>query len=89
MRRLVGGVLSGTPNYEEMSPELAAAVRQQLPQTQTVLARLGPVVSVEFLGVGNQGWDAYQLKHEHGVSQVKIMLNSKGIITGALQTFGP
>jgi bla regulator protein BlaR1 len=88
-RRLVAGVATGNPNYDEMSPALADAVRKQLPKLQPWLADLGPVVSVQFVGVGNQGWDVYTLKHEHGSSQLRIVLDARGIITGALSSAGP
>jgi bla regulator protein blaR1 len=88
-RRLIAGVASGNPNYEEMSPALAEAVRKQLPKLQPWLADLGPIASVQFVGVGNQGWDVYALKHEHGSSQLRIILDARGIITGALSSAGP
>jgi hypothetical protein len=72
-----------------MSPALADAVRKQLPKLQPWLADLGPIVSVQFVGVGNQGWDVYTLKHEHGSSQLRIVLDARGIITGALSSAGP
>jgi beta-lactamase regulating signal transducer with metallopeptidase domain len=89
VRRMVESIAAGKPNYEEMSPVLAEAVRNQLPRHQETLARLGPVISIEFRGVGNQGWDIYDLRHEHGSSQLRIALNSEGIITGALSSVGP
>jgi hypothetical protein len=88
-RRLVAGVATGNPNYDEMSPALADAVRKQLPKLQPWLADLGPIVSVQFIGVGNQGWDIYSIKHEHGSSQLRIALDGSGIITGALSSAGP
>jgi hypothetical protein len=42
-----------------------------------------------FQGVGNQGWDLYLVRHEHGTSQVRILLGANGIINGALITAGP
>lgn len=88
VHRLIAGVANGKPNYEEMTPELAEGVRKEMPKLQSGLKKLGPVVSVQFVGVGNYGWDVYQLKHEHGTSHVRIMMNSQGIITGALSTEG-
>jgi len=89
VRHLISGVADGKPDYDEMSPDLADAVRKQLPQMQSANAVLGPVVSIKFMGVGNQGWDIYQLAHEHGASQVRIALDSNGIIIGALPSMGP
>jgi hypothetical protein len=89
VRILLAGEASGKPDYDRMSPELATAVRQQLSNVQANLAPLGPVLAVEFVSVGAQGWDTYMIKHEHGVSQVRIILNDKGIIVGAYHTTGP
>jgi hypothetical protein len=89
VRELVGWIASGEPDYTRMTPELADAMRKALPQLQQSLTILGPVVAVQFIGVGSQGWDLYQLKHERGMSQVRVILNSSGVISGALLTPGP
>lgn len=89
LRRLIEGISTGKPNFAEMSPALADATRQQLPHLSVLIAHLGPVQSVEFRGVGNQGWDLYDVRQEHGSSQWRISLGADGIITGALVTAGP
>lgn len=89
LRRLMEGISTGKPNFAEMSPKLADATRQQLPRLEAAMAHLGSVESVEFRGVGNQGWDIYEVKQEHGSSQWRIALGPDGIITGALVTAGP
>jgi hypothetical protein len=89
LRRLIEGISTGKPNFAEMSPALADATRQQLPQLAAAMAHLGTVQSVEFRGVGNQGWDIYDVRQEHGSSQWRIALGADGIITGALVTAGP
>jgi bla regulator protein BlaR1 len=47
------------------------------------------VGAVQFIGVGNQGWDVYQARHESGMSIWRIHLAANGIIDGALVTSGP
>jgi hypothetical protein len=89
LRRLMEGIRTGNPNFSEMSPALANATRQQLPRLEASMAHLGAVQSVEFHGVGNQGWDIYDVKQENGSSQWRIALGPDGIITGALVTAGP
>jgi hypothetical protein len=89
LRRLIAGIVSGKPNYGEMSPELAEATRQQLSMLQPGIAGLGAVRSVAFQGVGNAGWDIYAVEQEHGSTQWRIALRSDGIISGALVTMGP
>jgi len=89
LRRLIAGVVSGQPNYDEMGPELAQATHQQLAQLQAGIGSMGAVQSVEFRGVGNAGWDVYEVKQERGSSQWRIALGSNGLITGALVSAGP
>ena len=89
VRLLLAGIALGKPNYDQMGPELASATQAQLPQLQSGLKALGAVQSVVFQGVGNQGWDLYLVRHEHGTSQVRILLGANGIINGALITAGP
>jgi bla regulator protein BlaR1 len=89
LRRLMEGIRTGKPNFAEMSPALANATRQQLPQLEAALTHLGAVQLIKFRGVGNQGWDIYDVKQEHGSSQWRIALGADGIITGALVSAGP
>lgn len=89
LRRLVDGVISGKPNYDEMSPALAEATRHQLPNLQPYLAQLGAVQSVKFLGVSPQGEDVYTVRQENGASHWRITLDSKGTISMAMVTLGP
>jgi hypothetical protein len=39
--------------------------------------------------VGNQGWDAYDVKQERGSMQWRIALSSDGKIAGAFVSAGP
>lgn len=89
IRRLYAGLLSGKPNYDEMGPELAAATRKQFTGLTTAAQHLGPIESMQFRGVGNQGWDVYDVHHQNGVSTMRVMLSSDGKIQGALFTAGP
>jgi Glyoxalase superfamily protein/Domain of unknown function (DUF3471) len=89
LRRLIDGLISGKPNYDEMSPLLAEATRQQLPNLQSGLAELRTVQSLIFLGVGAQGEDVYSVRHENGASHWRIALDSDGTISTAWVTQGP
>jgi bla regulator protein blaR1 len=89
LRKLIDGTMSGSPNYSEMSPELQDATREQLPRIEEGLNQAGAIESVRFVGVGNQGWDIYQVTHESGSSTWRIHLSSAGIIDGALVSMGP
>ena len=89
LRRLIDGIISGKPNYDEMLSGLAEATRHQLPALQSGLAELGAVESVRFLGVGPQGDDVYSVRHENGASHWRISLDPNGKISTAWVTPGP
>jgi hypothetical protein len=89
LHRLIDGIISGEPRYDEMDVALAEATRHQLPNLQRYLAELDAVRSVRFLGVGGQGEDVYTVRHENGASHWRIALDSKGKISTAWVTQGP
>src|SRR5579871_1234502 len=70
VERLVKGLIGGEPNYDEMHPALAHLAKLQLHRLHTAAAHLGAIKSIEFQGVGSQGWDVYDVHHEHGTSRV-------------------
>jgi hypothetical protein len=89
LRRLIEGIISGKPDYNEMSTGLAEATRHQLATLQTGLAELSAVQSVRFLGVGAQGEDVYSVRHDNGASHWRIALDSTGKISTAWVSPGP
>ncbi|MFM0373553.1 M56 family metallopeptidase [Paraburkholderia aspalathi] len=89
LRRHIDGLQVGNPIYSEMSPDLQQATREQLPRLKEDLNRIGPVESVRFVGVGNQGWDIYQVTHDSGSSTWRIHLADNGVIDGLLVQVGP
>jgi hypothetical protein len=80
LRRLSEGIQAGSPPYEEMSSQMAHVVRQQLPQLQAIATYLGPIRSIEFRGVGSEGWDVYDLHRERGSGRWRILLSADGKI---------
>jgi hypothetical protein len=89
LRRLIESTASGTPNYDDMSPMLADLVRKQLPRLQPGLAFLGPVQSLQFIGIGAQGQNVFSVKHANGASHWQISLDASGKIVMATVTQGP
>jgi hypothetical protein len=88
LRRLIEGIQSGSPNYSEMSPQLAGGTRTMLKSFQSTEQTAGPIQSIEFKGVSSTGWDQYQVTHAHGAANWQIALNDKGVIVGALAQEG-
>jgi hypothetical protein len=84
LRRLIEGILSGSPNYSEMSLQLAGGTRALLQNFQSTMRPLGPIQSINFKGVTKAGWDEYLVKHAHGDEGWQIALDDKGVIVGAV-----
>ena len=51
LRQYIEAVGRGEPNYDRMTPEVAAQTRQQLPLDQAILTRLGALRALSFRGV--------------------------------------
>jgi DNA-binding transcriptional MerR regulator len=83
LRRLVEGIEAGNPPYGEMISQLEQIVRKQLPGLQLVASYLGTIQSLEFRGVGTEGWDQYDVHGELGSSRWRILLSADGKIASA------
>jgi hypothetical protein len=66
LRHYIDSLATGRPNYEEMSPQLAASVRQQLPKIMAIVARLGGFRSLTYTGTDADGSDVYEAAFDHG-----------------------
>jgi CubicO group peptidase (beta-lactamase class C family) len=82
LRGLIEGLLSGQPNYDAMSPQLATATRTQLAQLQALVKPRGALQSLTFKGVGPAGADIYHVKFENGTFEYRIGLGPDGKIAG-------
>ncbi|MGV7241494.1 M56 family metallopeptidase [Caballeronia sp. M23-90] len=89
LRLNIDGIQSGSPPYSDMSPLLQDATREQLPMLKEDMGRLGPIERIEFIGVGNVGWDIYQVTHDAGSSTWRIHLADNGIVDGLQVQVGP
>jgi CubicO group peptidase (beta-lactamase class C family) len=83
VRTLVGALQTGKPNYEKMSPDLADATRQQLPDLHQMIVEKGALQSVLFKGVGPGGADIYQVNFEKGSIDYRVWLEADGKIESA------
>ena len=88
LSRLVDGIVSGKPNTDDMRSGLATAVDHRLSKLQSLVAPLGTVQSVQYLGVDNQGSDVYTVEQQHGVSHWRVALDATGLLSGAMVTPG-
>jgi beta-lactamase regulating signal transducer with metallopeptidase domain len=82
LRKTIEALVSGTPNYGDMTEPLRRVVREQKPAMDPFLAKLGAVQTVEFRGVSDAGADKYLVTHQSGKqSQWLIQLRSDGRIS--------
>ncbi len=82
LRRDINEMLHGTPQYEHMAAGLAGAVRQQLPQLQTIFGGLGPVQSISFRRVEPDGSNVYDIKFANGNTEWHVLLGADGKVEG-------
>jgi beta-lactamase regulating signal transducer with metallopeptidase domain len=83
--KALGLILSDTDSAQGMSQTLLQVRARQKPQREKYLAMLGPVTSYKFAGVNNQGWDKYSVSHQHGTEDIAFVLDSHGVIVGAMR----
>jgi CubicO group peptidase (beta-lactamase class C family) len=70
----------GVPNYENMAPQLADAVRSQ-PGARETVARLGALQNIVYKGPGPMpGVDVYEVTSDHGFTEWHVGLAPDGKI---------
>ena len=90
IRSLVAGLKSGSPEYEKLSPQFAAVVRQDLAMTHEMFRTLGELQSMTYRGRGERGDDAYNLTFVHGDVIMSAALDADGrMVGGLLNMAGP
>jgi hypothetical protein len=85
LRKMAGAMVAGTPNYEDMAPHIANAVKQQYPHMGPGMKTLGAPQSVQFVRVGEGGWDVYRVKYANGGTLMwRMGLDASGKVSYAL-----
>jgi hypothetical protein len=74
LRRTIDEIARDTPNYDLMTPEVVAAVREFEDMLQRQLSSLGTFESVRFLSTTARGDDAYLVIFDKGVTIWEIGL---------------
>jgi CubicO group peptidase (beta-lactamase class C family) len=80
VRRIIGELRLGKPNYDLMSSALARETRRQITQQQATIAQLGALQSLTFKGVGPAGPNIYLATFENGSLEWRIWLNLDGSV---------
>ncbi|HWL18637.1 MAG TPA: M56 family metallopeptidase [Bradyrhizobium sp.] len=80
LRQYIEGLGRGEPNYDRMTPEVAAQTRAQLPMEQAIVAKLGALRAVSFRGATPSGNDIYMAHFANGTAEWRIGLVKDGMI---------
>ena len=76
--RGISDLQRGVPNYGRMSEALAAKVRRQVPELQSMFKLLGAVETIFFRGVGPGGYDIYGVKFANGLADIRLLIGADG-----------
>ena len=80
LRQYIETLRRGEPDYDRMTPEVAAQTRQQLPFNRAILSRFGALRAVSFRGVTGMGSDIYTAHFANGSAEWRIALVKDGMI---------
>jgi len=80
LRQLLDDIRRGEPKYDQIIPSLANFLRQDLPEIQGEMKKLGTVKSMAFKGVTLGGADIYRVTLEKDEMVCRIILSSDGTI---------
>lgn len=83
LRAFVEGIIAGRIDRDHVNAQIAGALTKDLPKLQVRLTSLGKPLSYEFKSVGENGIDQYEVRHERGVSEWGILVDSNDVITSA------
>jgi DNA-binding CsgD family transcriptional regulator len=84
LRRLVAGLVSGSPDYNKLSPQFAEIVRRDLPMTHPFFNSMGELKSVTFRERGGLGDDVYNLVFANGRVTMSAALDADGRMAGGI-----
>lgn len=82
LRKILDASRAGTPNSDLLSPEFAQVARSLAPHWQILGQYFGPIVSMRFVRVTEQGWDVYEVRHQNDLNQYRIALGDDGKVYG-------
>lgn len=80
LRRLIGELRAGKPDYDLMSPAMAHETRRRIADDSAAIAQLGALRSLTFEGIGASGPNIYLATFEHGALEWRIWMNLDGTV---------
>jgi hypothetical protein len=83
LRRLIVGLASNTPPYDEMVPALAQVARENLPALHQLTPEFGALRTLVFKRVEPSGMDMYEAQYANGTREFGTLLQADGRIFAA------
>jgi len=83
LSHMIDELRQGTPDYSQMSSEMAELTRAQLPGLQARIAGLGPVQSISLIAADPGGMDRYKVIFQNDATEWGIRLGPDGKMDGA------
>jgi D-alanyl-D-alanine carboxypeptidase len=80
IRRTIEALRAGTPNYQDMGPQMAQATRTHIAGLEKVMSDLGPVNAVTLLEAEPEGLDRYRVNFQNGTAEWNIRVNKDGTL---------
>jgi hypothetical protein len=79
--KTVSAIYNEQPNYEDMVPDLRAAVKAQIADMTALVKDLGLLSFADYQGIGPGGAQLFKGKFAHGDADVLIAIDKAGMIT--------
>jgi DNA-binding transcriptional MerR regulator len=89
VRKVIEDDLRGEPDFDGMSPPLAALVREQYDDIQADMKKVGRLKDVAFKGVSQAGLDIYEVQFENASMEWGFALAPSGKISHLYSRFTP
>ena len=87
-QRLISGLVAQRPDYDDMSPEMAVAVRKNLPTYWPSLNRMGDATSAHRIDKDDRGNDLYVIDLKGGANHWNVAVGPEGKIETAFMCKG-
>ena len=84
LRHLIDAIRANRLDPADVSPAMASTLRQRFAELHSIAAWQGEIRSIEFAGVGRQGWDVFDVQCENGSSRWRILIGSDGKVADAI-----
>ena len=78
VRHTIEALRQGTPNYDQMGPQMAQATRTHIPDLQKAMSNLGNVETVTLLEAEPEGLDRYKVAFQNGAAEWDVRVNNDG-----------